>query len=180
MGFEFLSRQEYKLTYLQENVELVIYSALCLLIPFFIGHNQFLIGTMVNAALILAALNLRKYKLLPIIMLPSIGVFARNLVFGNFTMFLAYMIPFIWIGNSILVLTFKRFGLTRNKWLVLILAASLKSGFLFASAFVFVKLSVLPALFLTTMGLMQLYTALAGGVLAFSLHKVKKLAIQRQ
>ena len=179
MKFEYLNKQEYKLGYIQENIELVIYSALCLFIPFFLGHNQFLIGTIVNASLILAALNLKKYKLLPIILLPSIGVFSRNLIFGNFTMFLVYMIPFIWIGNSILVLTFKKFSLVKkfNKGFTLVLAASLKTLFLFLAAFVLVKSSILPTIFLTTMGLMQFYTAVTGGILALSLHQVKKLVI---
>jgi len=179
MKFEFLNKQEYPLSYLQENIELVIYSALCLLIPFFIGNNQFLIGAIVNASLILAALNLRNYKLLPIILLPSIGVFSRNLMFGNFTMFLVYMIPFIWIGNSILVFSFKKFSF-KKKWFTLILAAALKTLFLFLSALVLIKLSVLPVIFLTTMGIMQFYTAITGGLLALSVHQVKKVINVKQ
>ena len=86
------------------------------------------------------------------------------------------MIPFIWIGNSILVYAFKKFNLALkvNKWVTLVIGTLLKAGFLFGIAFLLVKLSILPTPFLTAMGIMQVYTALLGGVVAFSVHGIKK------
>lgn len=175
-----LNKQEYNLSFIQENIETIAYSALVFLVPFMIGHPQFLVGTLVNAALILGALNVRNYKLLPIVMLPSIAVLSKGLIFGPFTIFLVYLIPFIWASNFIIVLMFKKFNLDMgfNKWISLGAAALLKAAFLFLAAFIMIKLSVLPALFLTTMGLFQLYTALAGGVLAFAIHAGKKKLIK--
>jgi len=171
--------QEYFLSHLQQNVELVIYCALCLFAPFFLGHPQLVVGVVVNAALILAALNMKNHMLIPIILLPSVGVLSRGLIFGPFTNFLLVMMPFIWIGNFILIYAFKKLMLEKklNRWLTLGIGAVAKTGFLFLSAFVLFKLNLLPALFLTTMGLFQLYTAVAGGVLALGIHTAKKKLI---
>ncbi|MBU0627442.1 hypothetical protein KKG31_04880 [Patescibacteria group bacterium] len=71
--------------------------------------------------LVLSALNLKKYAILPIILLPSLAVLARGLIFGPFTIFLLYMIPAIWLGNFLLVWGIKYFHLTKNwnRWLAL-------------------------------------------------------------
>jgi hypothetical protein len=74
----------------------------------------------------------------------------------------------------ILVYAFKRFEM--NKGLTLVVGAGLKTLFLFASAFVLVRMGVLPAIFMTTMGLFQLYTAIAGGAIALGIHQIKKKA----
>jgi hypothetical protein len=169
---EYVNKQDYKLGFVQENIEMVIYSVVCFFAPFMIGHPQIVVGVLVNAALVMAGLNLRNYKLLPVIIMPSLGVLTRGLIFGPLTIFLVYMIPFIWIGNSVLVYAFKR--LKMNKVMTLIIGSIVKAAFLFSAAFILVKLNVLPALFLTTMGMFQFYTALLGGALAFGVHYSKK------
>lgn len=173
---EYLYKQEYDLSHTRQNIELILYSAVCFLAPLLLGHPQWLIGTLVNAALILTALNLKGYKLLPVILLPSIGVLTAGLIFGSFTMFLVYMVPFIWVGNAILVFAFKKLnlGMKINRWYTLAIGGVVKMAFLFLAAFVMVQLAILPPLFLTAMGLFQLYTALAGGVLAFTVQYAKK------
>ncbi len=167
----------FNISNLEENIRLIIYSTFVFFLPFMLGHPQFLVGTLVNSALILSAVYLKNYKLLPIIMLPSLGVLSKGLIFGPFTVFLIYMIPFIWIGNAILVFSHKLFYVKNkiNYFFSLAISAALKTAFLFTAAFVFVKFSVLPALFLTTMGMMQLYTAIAGGVIAYSIVKAKEI-----
>jgi len=179
INYEYLKKKEYKFGHVQENIEMIIYSAICFFIPFFIGHPQLIVGVIVNASLILAALNLRNYRLLPIIMLPSLGVLSRGIIFGPFTVFLIYMIPFIWIGNSILVYTFKLLNLEKkiNRWVTLLIGSITKAAFLFAIAFLFVNLGILPKLFLTTMGIFQFYTAILGGITAFGIQAVKKKII---
>jgi hypothetical protein len=94
-------------------------------------------------------------------------------------MFLIYMIPFIWIGNFILLATIRELKLKRklNSVATLIIGAGAKTAFLFGVAFVLVSLGVIPAIFMTTMGLLQLYTALAGGALALGIHELKKKMI---
>jgi hypothetical protein len=158
------------ITVFEEKVHLAFYSAVCFLVPFMIGHPQLLVGTLVNASLILAATYMKDSKLLPIIMLPSLAVLTRGAVFGPFTSFLVLMIPFIWLGNALLCYTYRYAG-RKNKVLGILSGAGLKTVFLFISAYALVSIGAIPAIFLTTMGLFQLYTALSGGALALAIIK---------
>jgi hypothetical protein len=172
--------QDYAMGNVYENVEMVVYALVCFFTPFFIGHPQVFVGIVVNAALVTAALNLKGYKLLPVIILPSLGVLSRGILFGLFSKFLLYMIPFIWIGNTILVVSFKHFKLEKkySYWLALGIGALLKGGFLFFSALALYKLGVVPVIFLTAMGVIQVTTALLGGAAAFGVHYGKKAAFR--
>ncbi len=145
-------------------------------IPFLLGHPQLLVGSLVNAALFLSAIFLPQKLFLPIIFFPSLAVLSRGIIFGPLTPFLIYTIPFIWFGNFLLVLSFKKFfTLSKKKFSFSILSASiLKMTFLYFSASVLFKLSLLPKLFLTTMGLIQGVTALTGGLIAFVVVKSLK------
>lgn len=165
-------------TLLTENrwVEWLLYSVVAFFIPFILGGPQFLVGFIVNAILVLGAMNLRDYRLIPLIILPSLGAFSRGLLFGPFTLFLAYLIPFIWIGNFILVTGIKNFVLYRkwNRLVALLVSAVIKAAWLFVTAYVLYTIGLIPEKFLTFMGLFQLLTALSGGIAAFLLHEVKK------
>lgn len=167
---EILEAQPTKLIKTREMIEFLALSAAALLVPFILGHPQFLVGTLVNATLILAALNLKNHKILPILLLPSIGVLTKGLIFGPFTVFLVYMIPFIWMGNFILAYSIK--GM-KSKWIGLVVGAVLKMAFLYSIAIILIKVGVLPKPFAISMGMLQLYTALAGGFLALSINGLK-------
>ena len=93
------NKTDYTLSLIQENLEFFFYSFIAFVIPFVIGHPQIVVGIIVNASLVLAALNLKNKKLVPIIFLPSVAVLSKGLIFGSFTIFLIYIIPFIWISN---------------------------------------------------------------------------------
>ncbi|MBN2111737.1 hypothetical protein JW707_01425 [Candidatus Woesearchaeota archaeon] len=174
--YELANVQDYAVGYFYEHIEMFIYSAVCFFVPFFMGHPQLFVGIAVNAALVAAALNLRGYKLLPVIMLPSLGVLSRGIIFGPFSKFLVYMIPFIWAGNAILVFSFKYFRLKKNHSYAYTLAvgALTKGAFLFLSAFILYKLSIIPVVFLTAMGIIQVTTAISGGIAAYGIHYTKK------
>jgi hypothetical protein len=174
MDYTFLKRQDYVFSFVRENLEMVLYSLIAFTSPLMIGHPQLIVGILVNAALVLAALNLTDFRLLPIILLPSIGVLTRGVIFGPFTIFLIYMIPFVWIGNAILVFTMKKL-IYKNKFISLLLGSLIKTLFLFFCAFILVNLGVIPIIFLTTMGIFQFYTAISGGIIALGIQKVKKL-----
>ena len=139
--------------------------------PFLIGHPQWLVGTIVNTGLFLSAIFLPKRYILPAIIFPSLGVLARGIVFGPFTPFLAYFLPFIWLGNLILILVFKRAGFVAG--------ALAKFLFLFLIASIYVELNFAPAVFLQAMGLNQLATAMAGGLLALLILKVYGKSVTR-
>ena len=169
--------QDYILSNTHQYFEMILYSVVCYALPLLIGHSQIVVGIIVNALLITSALNLKEYKLLPVIIVPALGALSRGILFGPFTIFLIYLIPFIWIGNAILVFAFKwlKLHLKQNYWLTLILGSAAKAGFLFAIAFILFKLNIIPVIFLTAMGTLQLTTAIFGGIAAYGIHKIKKL-----
>jgi hypothetical protein len=177
---ESLFRQEYSLTRLQEYAEMAAYAAISFSLPFLLGHEQLLVGAAVNCALVLAALNLKGARLLPVIILPSIGAYLAGLVFGAASSALLYMLPFIWAGNALLVLAVKYFVLDKktNRVAALGIGATAKAAFLFASALALLSFSMVPAAFLTAMGILQIATALLGGSAALVLHEGKKRLIQ--
>jgi len=171
-----LNLQDYVLTNIWQNFEMIVYSVVCFFAPLMIGHPQIVVGILVNAALILAALNLKGAKVLPVIILPCLGVLSRGIIFGPLTIFLIYFIPFIWISNALLVFAFKFFKLKHklNYFITLFLGIVFKCSFLFAAALILYKLSVVPVMFLSTMGFMQIITAAIGGIVAFGVHYSKK------
>ena len=168
--------QEYKLVDLHENIELVLYSLVAFGVPFFLGHSQLLTGTIVNAALVLAALNLRGIKLLPVMLLPSIAVLASGFIFGPASSSMFFLAPIIWLGNALLILAIKELVLGRhmNRLLALGTGAAAKTAFLFGAGLALVTAGFVPSAVLVTLGAMQLYTALMGGVAAFGLQTAKK------
>lgn len=170
-----LYQQYFPLQAIHQTILVTIYSTICFFTPFFIGEPQALVGTIVNALLITAALELKGKQLIPIIILPSLGALARGIVFGPFTPFLALMIPFIWVGNTIIVISFKIIVIKLKQWFAtaLFFGAALKAFFLYSIAFLFYNNHVLPAIFLTTMGAFQLATALLGGVIAYCFYKAR-------
>jgi hypothetical protein len=168
---------------------------LSLMIPFGFGHPQWLIGAIVNAILFSAVLFLPKKYWLPLIIFPSLGVLARGLIFGPLTFFLIYFLPFVWLGNFALVLVFEKslnyFKInTTNKnyshilenkripdikyLFAVLLAGVAKFAFLFLTANLYFNLKVVPKIFVTSMGLNQLQTALAGGVISILIFKAFK------
>lgn len=171
-----MHEQDYILSNYWELVETVVYSLVVFLVPFFIGHSQYLTGIIVNMALVLAAFNIRNEKLLPIIMLPSIAVFARGLIFGPFTMYIVYVMPFIWLGNFLLVYMVKRLSVSSklNSFVSLGAGAIIKSAFIFAGAYLMFSIGIIPQQLLIPMGIIQLVTAAIGGSLAIGTQRLKK------
>lgn len=164
---------------IEENIQMIFYSFLAFFLPFVLGHPQWLVGIIVNAYLILGATYLKGHKLLPVILLPSLGVMTAGLIFGAYTIFLAYLIPFIWVGNAIYAYSYKHLQFVKiNKIISVVGASGLKFIFLFLSALLLVSLGIIPAMFLTAMGMLQLVTALAGGIVAVGLIKGREKMIQ--
>lgn len=180
MGYlnKIINLQDYKLEYKQELFEIILYTAVSFFLPLMIGHPQIVVGIVVNTLLVTSALNIKGYKLLPVIIAPALGAFSRGILFGPFTIFLIYMIPFIWIGNSILVYAFKWLNLNKklNYGITLLIGSITKAAFLFAIAYLLFSIKLVPSLFLTTMGIFQFYTAILGGIVAFGFQWAKKKA----
>jgi len=158
-------------------VEYIEFSLLCLIaagIPLFFRHPQLLVGVMVNTTLMVAAVNVRGWnKIIPIIILPSVAAAVGGFLFGALTVYLLILIPVIWCGNAILVFLMKYFYLYKHLSLfaAVPIASTMKMLVLFSISFLLVLLGFLPEMFLTAMGVMQLATALLGGMIAVPITK---------
>lgn len=135
-----------------------------ILAPLF--FQQAITGVIVNAALFVSVIILGARNAILIAIVPSLIALSVGLL----PIALAPMIPFIMAGNIILILCF---GLLREKnyWLGVVMASSLKFLFLFSVSYVvmnlFIQQGVVAKATATMMGLPQLLTALAGGVIAY-------------
>jgi len=130
------------------------------LFPLLFNSAQIVNGAVVNTVLFLSASRLKGNRLILISILPSIGALANGFLFGKFTIFLVYFLPFIWIGNYLLM---------RLSKTDMLLAVAVKTIILFSVAYIFVSFHFVPKIFLTAMGFLQLATALIGGTLAFGI-----------
>ena len=122
--------------------------------------NQLIVGTIVNFILAYCALTAAgsRLKLLPLIVVPSIGAYVSGIVFGAQSSALLYFIAPIWVANAIYVLSIKARGV--------VFSSIAKASFLIVSATALVVAGFVPAAFLVAMGPVQLATALAGGFAA--------------
>lgn len=154
---------------LSVRLNLVIY-ALSFTLPIFISNPQWITGTVVNCLLFLTAEKLSKKESLPVVVLPSLGAVTYGVLFGPQTMFLYYFLPFIWIGNYLLMFLFST--LKNQKYFIRVAVSSFaKYLFLFLLANLYFGLKIVPKLFIVSMGTLQLVTALSGGILSFFILK---------
>lgn len=136
--------------------------------PLLIKSPQILVGTIVNFVLFFSAKRFGFKKTLPSILLPSLIAYSSNILFNGATVFLIYFVPIIFVGNSIYVLLSQYL---KSSIFSVILASISKSLLLYIFAFIFVKEFGLPQMFLVSMGVMQLFTALLGGVTGYFVSK---------
>lgn len=144
------------------------------LIPFLISGPQLLTGTIVNCLLISGTRFVNKKNHLFMAILPSIAAVLNGLVFGKFTVFLVYFLPFIWIGNFFLIKSIIYLKEKVPFLLSLIISVFFKTLILYISALVYFKLSLVPEIFLTTMVVFQLATGIMGGLIFLGIEKIMK------
>lgn len=129
--------------------------------------QQFIAGTIVNASLIVGVYLLGSRDGLLIGLIPSSFALATGLL----PVALAPMIPFIIVGNAILVLTFAYLS-KFNFWAGIIIGGVLKFAFLYTMSTVVIGLLVnqqIASAVAQMMSWLQLVTALCGGILAFGI-----------
>ena len=146
---------------------LVFYLLSVILITLLVSHQQLIVGTVVNSLLFFTSYKLSEKSYLPIAVFPSIVAVFQGLLFGKLTIFLIYFLPFIWLGNYFLMIISKRLS-----WLIGIIVKVL---FLFLIANLLVNLKIVPKIFLTSMGLFQLVTAVLGYSLYLLISKLFKI-----
>lgn len=141
------------------------------IIPFLFDKSQYFTGTLVNMILALGVAKFGMKKVWPMILLPSASTYIHGVIFGGATNFLIYLIPAIILGNLVYALLSKGF---KKDILNVVFASLLKTGILFSTAYILHRAISLPEIFLTTMGIMQLITALSGGFIAYTITKQYK------
>ncbi|MDD5751085.1 MAG: hypothetical protein PHS73_01020 [Candidatus Peribacteraceae bacterium] len=139
------------------------------IVPLIVSGPQWLTGTIVNCLLFLAAVRLSGPASGLTIVLPSIGAVGHGMLFGPFTPFLLFFLPFIWVGNWLLVACFGFFRPYVFSPVAVIVSAGAKAAFLYGAALLMVHVGWVPALFLVSMGAVQFVTAVAGGLLALAI-----------
>lgn len=140
------------------------------MIPVFLGHSQLLIGVIVNALIVRSALTMKHWKNLPTLLFPSIGALTRGSLFGQLTVYLIYLIPFIWFGNFVLAYCTKVFNKSGLSFFTIIIYSSvLKTLVIILPTLFFIKFSIIPNIFLKSMGIVQFTTAIIGSTIAILL-----------
>lgn len=153
---------------LSEKLQIGILFLTLVTIPFVFDKSQYMTGTLVNMVLALGIMKFGLKKIWPMVLLPSASTYLHGVIFAGATKFLIYLIPFIITANLIYAVLFRYI---KKDVLNVILASVAKAGFLFIAAYILHKTISLPEIFLTTMGTMQLVTALSGGFMAYTIVK---------
>lgn len=149
--------------------QLSIFVAIVVVAPYFL--NQLLTGSIVNALLFIAVIILGLESALFLCLIPSIV----SIYTGLLPMALLPMIPFIIVGNILLVLTFN-FINKKGFWISAIPAAFLKFIFIWISGtllanYIFTEVGNKIMLMVSWP---QLLTAIAGASMAFIFLKTIK------
>jgi thiamine transporter ThiT len=146
--------------------------AIALIVPFI--KQQAITGSIVNAVLFVSTVLLGVEAGILIGLIPSV----ISLSVGLLPAILAPMIPFIILGNAILVVIFSYFK-EKNYWLGMFLGSALKFLFLFNASSIVINLLLKKEIAGRVAAMMswpQLFTALSGGLIAyFVLRAMKKI-----
>ena len=179
-------------------VQTILIFLIALLVPTFLGeiisnvfgaqsviakNSQIIIGSIVNTALIMTAINLNGCaKILGVVTMPSISTILSGYVFGSASTYMVYMIPAIWLGNFALVYLYKLLLLDKNMnyFFTGVIGVIVKVAIIFLSFNVLNLFNIFPEKLVNTlqnaMGLTQLITASIGVVVAFAIYKAEKLS----
>lgn len=138
-------------------------------------------GSIVNTALIISAINLKGWKkILGVVTMPSISTMLSGYVFKSASVYMVYMIPAIWIGNFVLVYAYKLVMLSKEKnYFLAGITGIITKVLVIAGGFMLLKaFNIFPAKLVTTlqtaMTTTQLITASIGMIIAFAIYKLEK------
>ena len=187
-----------RLTDFSKNIDImqtIIIILISLLVPTFLGNlittvfgptsivtanSQIIVGSIVNTALIMAAINLKGWKkIIGVVTMPSISTILSGYVFGTASVYMVYMIPAIWVGNFALIYAYKLVMLEKNKnyFLAGIIGILVKVAIIFASFNILNIFNIFPQKLISNlqnaMGMTQLITATIGMILAFIIYKIE-------
>jgi hypothetical protein len=149
---------------------------LCLVVPLLAGgaaagpFNQFIIGPLVNAALIYSGVRLRRAaNLLLVATLPGAAAIALG-VLGINAVFMLYMVAFIWAGNLALAFSFRAFAKS-GYTVAAVFGITAKVALIFGGFLILRACGAFPTPVAETMfsmmGAVQFLTATLGAALAY-------------
>ena len=177
-------------------LQTVIIFLIALLVPTFLGEilniifgaesiiatkSQLIIGSIVNTALVISALNLKgKAKIAGVVTMPSIATIFGGYVFGTAaTVYMVCMMPAIWLGNFALVYSYKYLFLKKEKNFFLTGAVGIivKVAIIFGYFLLLKSFGLFPDTLVSTlqtnMSLIQAITAIIGVIIAFCIYKIE-------
>lgn len=186
-----LNKKMYQVSKLAEIAEIIFISLAVFLIPMILPqiisaifganswiatNSQYIVGTLVNASLIITGINVQGWKkVVGVVTLPSISAMLSGLIFMSATIYTVYMIPAIWIGNFILIYLYKYLFVNRNINYIITSAIAIASkvAIIFAGYGILLGINIIPQgskvaeMLCVAMSLNQAITATLGSVLAF-------------
>ncbi len=176
-------------------IQTILIYLIALLVPTFLGEllknvfpatsivvtkSQLIIGSMVNASLIVTAMNLKGWaKILGVVTMPSISTILGGYVFKTASVFMVYMIPAIWVGNFALVYAYKKILVQKNKnyFIAGIVGIVIKVAIIFGAFGILNLMGIFPRKLVTNlqtaMGMTQGITATVGMIIAFVIYKLE-------
>lgn len=183
-----------------DTIQTILIFLLALLVPTFLGNiinntfgktsviaqnSQIIVGSIVNTALIISAINLKGWKkILGVVTMPSISTILSGYVFKSASVYMVYMIPAIWIGNFVLIYAYKWIMLEKEKnyFLAGIIGIITKvlviaGGFMLFKAFGIFPDKMVNTL-QTAMTTTQLITASIGTVIAFIIYFIENKVVK--
>jgi len=149
------------------------------------SNSQIIVGSIVNTALIISAINVKGWKkIAAIVTMPSVSTIMSGYIFKTASVFMVYMIPAIWLGNFALIYAFKTLMLGKNKnyFLSGIVGIISKVAIIFGCFSILGAFGVFPEKVANTlkvaMSTTQAITATVGMIIAFGIYQVEKRNIK--
>ena len=178
-----------------ETIQTIIIALLAFIVPTFLAqlinvffgagstianNSQIIVGSIVNTVLVISALNLKGWtKTIFIVTMPSISTIMSGYVFKSASVYMAWMIPAIWLGNFLLIFAFKYIMMSKKKnyFLAAIIGIISKVAVIFGFFMILKLLNVFPEKLIANlqnaMSITQLITALVGCLVAFVIYKLE-------
>lgn len=190
-----LSQTAYDFSKKEDTIQTILLALLVFLVPTFLGkilsgvfgaqsvvatNSQLIIGSIVNSALVISALNLKGWKKIVLVTtMPSISTIVSGYIFGPVSVPMLYMMPAIWLGNFALIFSFKYLMLKKKNyyWVSAVVGIIAKVLIIFGLFNLINLFGVFPAKAVPTlqksMGLIQLITASIGCVIGYAIYKIE-------
>ncbi len=195
-----LNKRIYDFSKTTDAIQTVLIFLIALLVPTFLGggikaifgadsvvtsNSQLIVGSIVNTALIVSAINIKGWsKILGIVTMPSISTILSGYVFQTASPYMVWMIPAIWLGNFALVYAYKFIMLSINKnyFLAGIIGIIVKVAIISSFFSILKSFNIFPEKLVgnlqIAMTTTQLITASIGAIISFVIYGVERNSLK--